>query len=432
MDDSKSEPAFAALADGKMMIARRPSTEERSCSSGDADVPLVIEAVPGQSRTALRGHLAQHSTAVLQALHESGALLLRGLSVSSTREFEEVLFGIRGLSAMRGYFMAELGRVLVPGSTRVFHTNAFLKTGGTFYFGGFHAENYYSSDVPSFIAFCCLDSPWLGGETGIVQMARAYDELGADLKAKLEREPSLATSWEISEIARRYDLDDAAAQRLCEDAGFTVIDDGEQKRALLYKPTVVVHPVTGKRALHFNVSGELAGFDDRVRARLRGAFAGPAWALHRLGWRHPEVMELLDAAYKVSNVLHKPRVVAQLAREFVLRPLQARRKAARSSEIVAHSGAPEKLGARLTDSELDELAAAIARHTNMIKWRRGDILLLDNLQTLHNGMPGLGSRRIEAALCNPLALRWPVSTGILEVSPSPGHQPIYERIMARP
>ena len=94
------------------------------------------------------------------------------------------LFSLGALRSMRDSFMSEAGRVNVPGSKRVLHTNAIVKTGGTIMLGGFHSENYYAGDIPSFISFCCLEEPWMGGETGMVHMARAYEELGDAVKAR--------------------------------------------------------------------------------------------------------------------------------------------------------------------------------------------------------------------------------------------------------
>lgn len=406
------------------IVIRNTHAAERSCAAGDADVPLVLEARPGQSLGSLCEYLSTHTSDVLRLLYEHGALLLRGFPIHSTQDFEQTLFSIRALHAMRGYFMAELGRVLVKGSTRIFHSNAFMKTGGTLYFGGFHSENYYSSDVPAFIAFCCLKEPRLGGETGIVHMARAYQELDAPLRALFERAPACAISWKLVDIAQTYGVPAETAERLCRDAGFTIDEQQGDKWVLLYKPSVIVHPVTGQPSLHLNVSAEIRGINEPIRQSVRAAYTGPAWTLHRIGWRHPNVASFIDSFYRVSEVFHKPQVMTKLVQEYVIKP---RREAASG----ARPRLPDKVGSRLRPDDVRALAAAIGRHTSMVKWRRGDLMIVDNLQMLHNGMPGLGERRIEAALCNPLALRWPLSSGVAKVEAVPGYQSVFERLMAQ-
>ena len=41
---------------------------------------------------------------------------------------------------------------------------------------------------------------------------------------------------------------------------------------------------------------------------------------------------------------------------------------------------------------------ALAAHASCFRWRRGDVLLVDNARILHDGMPGLGPRRLWVAM----------------------------------
>ncbi|WP_434048879.1 MULTISPECIES: TauD/TfdA family dioxygenase [Sorangium] len=372
--------------------------------------------------------MARHGDVTLQLVHRHGAVLLRGLPITSTQDFEETLFSIPALRPMRGYFMAEAGRTRVSGSERIYHTNAIVKTGGSLLLGGFHSENYYSSDVPGFIAFCCLEEPWMGGETGIVQMARAYQELGDGLKAKLEGEPSCAAMWSISDVAGAYGLDEEVAERFCREVGFDIAVVNGEKRVLLYKPNVLVHPLTRLPSLQIHVSVEIRGVDEHLRRDLSAAYAGVRWALHRAGWRHPGLGSGLNALFQTLRVLHRPKTLSVLLSEYFAKPLLSRRRAAKAPSVPM----PPRVGRLLDDEEARSVAEAVRRHMNVFTWRRGDILILDNLQTLHSGMPGLGSRQIEVALCNPLPLRWPLRSGILHVAPDAGYATVFDRATAHP
>jgi hypothetical protein len=414
------------FGDDARMIARALRGEERPYATLDTDVPIVLEARAGEGLDSLQQFLSQHAKAVLELLYRHGALLLRGLPITSTRDFEEALFSIPTLRPMRGYFMAEVGRVRVSGSTRIFHTNAVVKTGGTLLLGGFHSENYYSSDVPAFITFCCLEEPWMGGETGMVHMARAYQELGDRLKAKLEGEPSCAAIWPLSAVASAYDMDDAAAERFCREVGFEVAPMNGDKHVILYKPNVVVHPFTGLPSLHLHVSSEIRGVDDHLRRELGPAYTGARWALHRAGWRRPGLGNALNALFQTLRVLHRPRTLAALLAEQAVKPLLARRRAAGGPSAPM----PPRVGRLLDDDDARAVAEAVRRHTNVFTWRRGDVLILDNLQMLHSGMPGLGSRRIEVAICNPLPIRWPLTSGVMRVAQAEGYRSVFDRVTA--
>ena len=50
------------------------------------------------------------------------------------------------------------------------------------------------------------------------------------------------------------------------------------------------------------------------------------------------------------------------------------------------------------------LATAMRRRYSSFLWKRGDILMLDNLKISHNGMAGRGKRSLKAMLCNPIRL----------------------------
>lgn len=411
------------IGDGRAMVSRALRGDERPYPALDADVPRVIEARRGESLGSLRAHLSRSSEDILRLIYRHGAVLLRGFPITSTHDFEETLFSVRALRAMRGYFMAEPGRVRVAGSTRIFHTNAFMRTGGTLHLGGFHSENYFSSDVPAFIAFCCHEEPWLGGETGIVHMARAYQELGDGLRARLEGEPSCAISWALSSIARVHGLDEAIIERVCREVGLSIATMNGETHVLLYKPNVLVHPVTGLPSLHLNVSSQIRDLDEHIKRALSPAYGGPKWALHRLGWRHPKLSGALNSLYRV---LPDPKGLSVLLSEYVLQPFLAQRRAVgRPSDPM-----PPNACRRFDDEDVRSLAEAMARHTNIVTWRRGDVLILDNLQMLHTGMPGFGARRIEAALCNPLPIRWPLSSGTLRVDPEEGYETLFERFTA--
>jgi hypothetical protein len=249
------------------------------------------------------------------------------------------------------------------------------------------------------------------------------------LKAKLEGEPSCATSWPVAEVAAFYGLPEDTVEEVCREAGLEVAERSGQRHVLLYKPNVLIHPVTGLPSLHLNVSAQVRRLDEHLRQSLSSAYSGPKWSLHRLGWKNPGIASGINDLYRVSGVLHKPKVVSALFSEFVVKPYLARRRAAKAK--APSEPLPANACRGLDDEDVRSLAAAMRRHINVFTWRRGDILILDNLQMLHTGMPGLGSRRIEAALCNPVPIRWPVTTGALRVAPEDTYETLFERLSAQ-
>ena len=394
--------------------------ERRHFSTAKESAPLVIEASESRDASFLKRFLATHSDDLHAALQRHGAVVLRGFAVHTDRDFEDCLLAIRGFRAMNGYFMAEPGRDRADGSDNVFHTNTRFKTGGSFHIGGFHSENYYSTDVPRFQSFWCKKAPWLGGETALVNMANAYSDLPAALRSRLEAQPACSDAWPIAQIADRYQLPETEIERFCERMGLPIVQHGQSKLVVLYKPSVYVQPQTRKRSLQVNLSAELTGLDEAIRTLLSSRYRGWKWALHRLGWRHPAWAKILLALEYLPRLVLAPRVLKELVGS-LLRGVRAR------------AGDPPPRLPRLADVaedvELDTLALAIVAQTSLLSWQRGDILIFDNCQLLHSGMPGFGPRELRVMLFNPIPIRFPVTSGVLDLGDVDAyHEPLDVRL----
>jgi hypothetical protein len=85
---------------------------------------------------------------------------------------------------------------------------------------------------------------------------------------------------------------------------------------------------------------------------------------------------------------------------------RARRRAAvaRRTGGVRTDGSARTLLAALRIHEAEEIGRALGRSVSLFSWRKGDILLVDNLTVLHDGMPGRPweQRTLHAALFNPI------------------------------
>jgi alpha-ketoglutarate-dependent taurine dioxygenase len=350
--------------------------------------PIVVEPTTAAYRRALPRILSTHWTQLAELLYRHGAILLRGFAVECERELENAILSVPGVRPMAGYFMAEPGRDRVAGTTHTFHTNTLAKTGGALRIGAIHSENYYSPDVPALQCFWCKQAPPLGGETAVFSMADVYDRLSSASRSKLEHKRSFVRSWPLSAVAARYRVPEPALESFLAGDGWPVVTSGGERRVALYKPSVWCHPRTGRRALQINLSAELATFDDQIRRRAGQQYAGWRWAFHRLSWRFP------------------PR----------------RRPPTKTG--------PPGVGALLDAQEIESLADSVWRSRSVFTWRRGDVLLLDNLQVAHAGMPGVGRRELRVMLCNPVALQPQSDSGILEASLDEPRESLHAQLVA--
>jgi alpha-ketoglutarate-dependent taurine dioxygenase len=345
----------------------------------------------------LETFLRAHSEPLLADVAAHGALLLRGFEVRSPRDFERALLSIGGLQGMDEVLMSEEGRTLVPGTRYVLYTNTRFKTGGTVEQPIFHHENYYVPDVPRFIAFACFRPPWLGGETGLLHGARLFADLPAGLRARLERRAVAVSDYRLTDVAARYGCSLDEVRDFCARLGLATTRRDGREYLEIHKPSVIEHPTSGERALLINLSGQLdrVGLAEHVAQAFAGDYAGPAWFAHRLHWRFPGVFRWLSL---LTGLVARPRRSWPL---LGARLAGLRRRPVRGP---AGAGAPERLADLFEPGDVAVLARAMRRRYSSFTWRRGDVLLVDNLTVAHAGMPGFGPRDLKALICNCLAI----------------------------
>lgn len=381
------------------VITRFLSDEERLVLSSEKEMPLVIEAHDNKSMAFLQTFLSTHSARLLKDIATYGAVLLRGFEITSDEAFENTLLSMEGFHGIREAFMSEEGRIHPEGLNFILHTNAVYKTGGTLYLGGFHSENYYSPDVPAYICFCCLTPSNLGGETGLINMEKIYRHLDPALKEKLEKTTFFVSKWLVSDIMDRYHLSAEAVENLCQRFDLPLVGQGDKQLMLMYKPSVFEHPLTKKRALQINFF-ELLSLNKALRQCFMADYQGKTWFWHRFVWRLPAIfLKPLERIYiMVASFLYSPKEAFKIL----------------VSKIRTHrafhdkkNGAPfptKRVGACFNDDEIKQLATLMRQYYASCLWKKGDILLVDNRQVVHAGMPGSGPRLVRAMIGNPMEI----------------------------
>jgi alpha-ketoglutarate-dependent taurine dioxygenase len=410
--------------------ARFLSNEERSRPTSSAGTPLVIEP---SGRTDLARFIEEYGDEIAHAIFEHGAVLLRGFAVHREPQFAAALNSSPQFRPMTSYFLSEPGREAVADAPQVFGTNSQFKTGGGFNLGGFHSEGYFGPDVPALLAFWCKTASWTGGETALVNMANAYQELSEGCRERLEGGPPCVVQIAPLDLAAnmigsRYGLSEASAREFCIRNGLT-LQFGDRVFYGFHKPSVFVHPITGRRSLQINLAGELPEIDTFVRANLRSHYATWRWLLHRLVWRYPafeRAAETYEAiACRLSMTGPRPRAIAEELRATLARLVAAPPPAPPLDDIPPVTRLHDKLIAE----DIEEIANAVCRHCSMFPWKEGDVLVLDNLQTLHAGMPGYGPRELRVMMLNPVPITFPVEMPMIRVPASSGiHEPFSVRV----
>ncbi len=383
------------------ILSRFLRDDERLVLSDEHEMPLVFEASGAANLDSLNKFISINSKKILESVAKYGAVLFRGFGVSSDEDFEKTILSIKGLRGISEAFMAEEGRIHTDKSKFVLHTNAVYKTGGTLYLGGFHSENYYTSDVPAYISFCCLKPSLIGGETGIINMEKVYQHLSDDLKKKLEKSNFFVCKWLISDVVKRYKISEELIEKICKRFQLPIVGEGKDKFILLYKPNVFEHPVTKKRALQINLF-ELKNLNKELQKAFMNDYKGKTWFWHRFVWRLPKfTLKILEYIYMMfASFFYSPKdsiaILKSKVNSFI---------AARELNNLATFN-KTKVGSLFNDEETKALAGLLRKYYSSCVWQKGDILLVDNRKVVHAGMPGAGDRLLRALICNPMEMNY--------------------------
>lgn len=399
------------------VITRHLRPDERFIQSDEQDMPLVIEADKAHDVDFLQTFLQSHATQIKADIAHYGAVLLRGFAIKNEEDFQSTVLSIDGLRGIEHAFMAEEGRVAVDHQKYVLHTNAVYKTGGTLYLGGFHSENYYSTDVPAYICFWCKQPSTIGGETGLIHMRKVYAHMPDSLKKRLEQQNFYVGKWRMDEIAERYHITMECIEKIAADFKIPMIGKGKNRFLLMFKPNVFTHPDTNTQALQINFF-EIAGLNEALRSCFMSDYAGKTWFWHRFVWRLPRwLLKCIERVYIVmASFLYSPSGSCKVFFNKI-KTLYATLRHGNRAKLRAQN---KRVGTCFSQQDISELAQRMRQYYCSCLWQPGDILLVDNLQVVHAGMPGAGQRTVRAMICNALEMDYNHGqSGLLNCKESP-------------
>ncbi|MCX4247324.1 TauD/TfdA family dioxygenase [Paraliomyxa miuraensis] len=308
--------------------------------SSRSTFPLVILGEPGGDD--LPTWFRCHADLVDSGLLTHGAIVLRGFGVQSQADFESfasVLSDRRLDYVYRSTPRTAVGDGIYTATEYPRHTTIPL-----------HCENAYQDDWPMKLAFYCLAPPGTGGETTIARNARITQRIGSSIVDEFARRRVLYVRnygvgvdipWQtVFQTDRRVEV-----ERYCVSKGIEVV----------WKP-----------------DGGL---------RTRQVCQGVA--------RHPRTSQLLW--FNQAHLFHISSL-DPTTREALL---SLRREEDLPRNAYFGDGEP------IPEATLNRVREAHEEEASATPWRRGDILLVDNMLVAHGRTPFTGDRRILVAMFDP-------------------------------
>ncbi|WP_176736884.1 TauD/TfdA family dioxygenase [Oligoflexus tunisiensis] len=310
------------------------------------------------SRRDTQAFAAEHGSALRAHLATTGCVLLRGFPVDGAQDFESLLDGLQ-IPLGDSYEGGVSPRNAVTGRT-------FTSTDASGYFLITpHNEMCYLPQRPTCIAFYCEVEPQRYGETPIFNSRETARELPRDLTEKMQRlgvlyrrftakRPSYSnvektlnqTFGTDDRVKVQRILDKLQARSEWDEKGNLVFD--------VHMPAFVRHPQSGQDCMNLVIFNRYAHSLDT--------------ALFKDRW-NPWKLFMINAV--MGYVQSKPRAF--------MRTLWGD-------------------GTELSREETQTLLHTAWRHSVLFRWRKGDVLILDNILWGHGRMNVQGPRRILAAL----------------------------------
>ena len=308
--------------------------------SPDHAIPVVIS--PESEPVDLIAWAAEEQEFIESSLARHGALLFRDFNINEAHEFGQFVKAVSG--ELIEYKERSSPRSSVTG--RVYTSTDYPASESIFP----HNESSYNSTFPMKIFFFCHTPATRGGSTPIADTRKVFQRIEPGIRKRFVEEKYL--------FVRNFDSDFGLAWQDV----FQTADKG------------AVEAYCRKAQIECEWTGE-----DRLRTRqVRPAVA-----------RHPRTREWVwfnhATFFHVSTL--EPRI-----RDALLK-------------MVPENDLPNNTyygdGSRIELAVLDALRAAYEQELVAFSWRKGDILMLDNMLTAHARQPFAGPRKILTAMSEP-------------------------------
>ncbi|BFU90202.1 MAG: hypothetical protein NTAFB01_13890 [Nitrospira sp.] len=326
---------FKSIQPKAVNFARRTLIERRYLES-DQSLPLVLQ--PAVEDVDLAAWAQDNRTKVEQELFAHGAILFRGFALKGPEDFEQVAQALcPALFGEYGDLPREKAGRHLYGSTPYPEDKTIL----------FHNESSHLHRWPLKQSFFCVQAAQEGGETPIVDCRKMCERLRSELRKKFEKRalmyvrnftPGFDVSWQDF----FHTEGKSAVEETCRRHGVEwdwTSDGGLRTRQIC--PAIVKHPRTGASV-----------FFNQIQ-------------LHHISYLEPEVRNSLVDVLGLERV---PR------------------------NVYFGDGSP------IDDETAAEIGELYERMSVRFPWRKGDLLMLDNMLVAHARLPFVGPRKIVVAM----------------------------------
>ena len=342
---NKDDPRREAKKTAPGSVRRKPLSVTRGelvvieSQKQGVELPLVMR--PSVEALDLAPWAASNREFINTHLLKSGGILFRNFDLSTPEVFEQ--FAIACSSELLQYNERSSPRTQV--SNNLYTSTDYPADQSIF----LHNENSYQHTWPMKLFFFCMESPEQGGETPIADCRKVFKRIDPKIRQRfIEKRwmlvrnfgEGLSLSWQSVFQTE----DKSAVEAYCRQAGIETEWRGDRLRTRQARPAIAQHPTTGETV----------------------------WFNH-----------------------------AAFFHIFTLDPSTREGLLSNSAEEDLPNNTYYGDGTPIELSVLDEIREAYRLETVSFAWRKGDILMLDNMLVAHGRNPYVGPRKILVAMAEP-------------------------------
>lgn len=335
---------FSSLGSGRRKAVKVSAESLVNIDWLEAEEKLPLVLRPATDGVDLLAIAPSLRTFLLEKLALYGAILFRGFESVTPQQFEQLIKSVSG--GLMSYRERSSPRTAVFG--KVYTSTEYPANLAIFP----HNENSYAHTWPAKIFFLCSEAPVEGGETPLVDCTRVYRQispgtLGAFIQRKVLYVRNFGQGVGLDWRTVFQTNEREAVEEYCLEAGYEVewrSDDRLRTRRV--GSAVINHPANGE----------------------------PVWFNHA-------------AFFHVSTL--DPTIREPLMAQFDVHDLPNNTYYGDEGEIEAET--------------LDEIRYAYQSETVVFPWRRGDVLMVDNMRVAHGRNAFSGRRRVLVGMSEPFS-----------------------------
>jgi alpha-ketoglutarate-dependent taurine dioxygenase len=307
----------------------------------DGDLPLVIE--PAVSGLSLAAWAETNRALIDEKLLHHGGILFRGFGLEEPADLEHVIQAVSGESLE--YRERSSPRHAVAGN--IYTSTDYPPSYPIF----LHNENSYQSQWPRKIFFCCRVEPTDRGETPIADIRRVARHIDPEIRERFAQKGwmyirNFGDGFGLDWPTVFQTTDRAQVEAHCAKSDIQVEwKEDNRLRTRAIRPVLAKHPKTGE-AVWFNHA-----------------------TFFHISTLEPDIREGLLAEFDAEDL---------------------------PANTYYGDGTP------IEPEVMDHLREAYRRETVSFPWKKGDLLLLDNMLVAHGRAPYSGQRQILVGMAEPV------------------------------